>query len=159
MILIAYDGSADAHAAIDRAAALFPGEPATVVTVWVPFIELLARTGSGLAFSPGMVDIDELDAATEANARNLAQEGVERAKDAGLNAQPRTRAQRANVAEAILVEAEELGASAIVVGTRGLTGLKSVLLGSVSHGVLHHAHIPVLVVPAADPDAAGTDRR
>jgi nucleotide-binding universal stress UspA family protein len=33
----------------------------------------------------------------------------------------------------------------IVVGSRGLTGLKELFLGSVSHGVLHHAHCPVLI--------------
>jgi hypothetical protein len=35
-------------------------------------------------------------------------------------------------------------------GTRGLTGLKSVLLGSVSHAVAQHADRPVLIVPSAD---------
>lgn len=91
MILIGYDGSRDAREAIDRAGELFHGDPATILTVWVPFIELMARTGSGLAFSAGMVNIDEIDVAAEANARDRANEGVEHAKTAGLNAEPRTR--------------------------------------------------------------------
>ena len=33
-ILIAYDGSISARAAIERAGRLFPGSPALVVTVW-----------------------------------------------------------------------------------------------------------------------------
>jgi nucleotide-binding universal stress UspA family protein len=32
-------------------------------------------------------------------------------------------------------------------GSRGLTGLRSMLLGSVSNGVVHHAERPALVIP------------
>jgi nucleotide-binding universal stress UspA family protein len=158
VILICYDGSPDAQAAIARAGELFHGQAATVLTVWVPFIEVMARTGSGLALTPGIVDFDEVDAAAEKNARTRAEEGVERATRAGLDAQACTRAQRTTVADAILADAAERGVSVIVVGTRGLTGLKSLLLGSVSHGVLHRAGIPVLVVPSTEPAGARVDQ-
>lgn len=42
--------------------------------------------------------------------------------------------------------AEELGADLIVVGSRGLSGVKRALMGSVSESVVRHAHCPVLVM-------------
>ena len=150
MILIAYDGSSDAKSAIDGAGELFGGAPATVLTVWEPFIDVMARTGAGLGLAPGIVDFEEIDKAYEQSARARAAEGVERARRAGLNAQPRTRARHTTIAEAVLAEADEVGAGVIVLGTRGLSGIKSLWLGSVSHAVLQHADRPVIVVPSPE---------
>ncbi len=50
--------------------------------------------------------------------------------------------------EAILRAAEELDADLIVMGTRGLTGLKHVVLGSIAERTVRMAHCPVLTVKA-----------
>ena len=42
--------------------------------------------------------------------------------------------------------AEEIGAGLIVMGSRGLGGIRRALMGSVSDSVVRHAHCPVLVV-------------
>jgi nucleotide-binding universal stress UspA family protein len=41
---------------------------------------------------------------------------------------------------------EELGVGTIVIGSRGLGGLRRALMGSVSESVVRHAHCPVFVV-------------
>jgi nucleotide-binding universal stress UspA family protein len=49
-------------------------------------------------------------------------------------------------AEAILAVAETRQADLIVMGTRGLSSIQGLLLGSVSQKVIRHAHCPVMVV-------------
>ena len=62
------------------------------------------------------------------------------------------------VAAAVLEEASDLRANAIVVGSRGLRGVKSLLLGSVSHELIQHADRTVIVVPSAEVAAARASR-
>jgi nucleotide-binding universal stress UspA family protein len=54
--------------------------------------------------------------------------------------------------ERIVHAAGQMRADLIVLGSRGLGDVESFLLGSVSDGVLHHAHCPVLIVRGAGKD-------
>jgi nucleotide-binding universal stress UspA family protein len=58
------------------------------------------------------------------------------------------------VALEIVALAEELGADLIVMGSRGLGGVRRALMGSVSDSVVRHAHCPVLVVRQEKAQAA-----
>jgi nucleotide-binding universal stress UspA family protein len=51
-----------------------------------------------------------------------------------------------NAAEKIVAEAEEAGADLIVIGTRGLSDLGGLVMGSVSHKVIHLADCPCVTV-------------
>jgi nucleotide-binding universal stress UspA family protein len=148
MVLICYDGSADAKAAIEQGGDLLDGQPATVLTVWEPFVEVLARTPAALGMTAGIGNVDEIDKASRESAEKLAKEGAELACNAGLNAQPRVCARVSSVANAILCQADEVGASAVLMGSRGLSGLSSLLVGSVSHAIIQHADRAVIVVPS-----------
>lgn len=142
-ILIAYDGSADSRGAIEFAAKHLAAEAAVVVTVWEPLLVQLRRypLAAG-AISPETGD--EL----QAEAERYAKEGAELAIAAGLpEVTYRAVADNESIWKTIVDVADEIGASLIVTGSRGLAGVRSVLLGSVSNHVLHHAGRPTLIVP------------
>ena len=50
------------------------------------------------------------------------------------------------VVKEIVEYAEQMKIDMIVIGNRGMTGLKKMLLGSVADGVVTYSHCPVLVV-------------
>jgi nucleotide-binding universal stress UspA family protein len=145
-LLVAYDGSADAKTALEYAATLFPGHEAVVVTVWEPLLVTLAGAESAAA---GVVIPEEADEEQAATAGRVAGEGAALAVSLGLKATPRPEADTFSVWKAIDDVADQLDAELIVTGSRGLTGLHSLLVGSVSAQVLKHARRPVLVVPSA----------
>ena len=61
--------------------------------------------------------------------------------------------------QGILAVGEDVGAGLIVLGSRGLGGVKRALMGSVSDSVVRHAHCPVLVVRKEhEPDQEETDQ-
>ena len=147
MIVIAYDGSDDAKAAIERAGELMPGHPARIVTIWEPYIQMLTRYPASGAILAGD-DSGEIDRATRTAAEDKAEEGARLARSAGLDATAYAIARQDSIAETLLTEADRANASAIVTGSRGLGGLGSLLLGSVSHALLQRADRPVIIVPS-----------
>ena len=50
------------------------------------------------------------------------------------------------IAESIIAQAKESGSNMIYMGTRGMTALSNMVLGSVTTRVLHLAHIPVVLI-------------
>ncbi|MGX6448446.1 universal stress protein [Patulibacter sp. S7RM1-6] len=140
-ILIAYDGSENADHAIDAAGELLGGGPAEVLHAWEP-----VRVRAAV-FAVAHDEGADLLAREEDRAREIAERGVTRAAAAGFAARGDARRAHGPAWQAIDARADELAPRMIVMGTRGLTGVRSALAGSVSRLVAAHAQAPVLTIP------------
>lgn len=69
------------------------------------------------------------------------------ASEAGLADDVERRAEIGAAADRIVAVCEDVGASFVVLGSRGRRGLRSAVLGSVSNSVASTAPCPVVIVP------------
>ena len=149
-LLIAYDGSDTARRAVREAAKLFGSRQALVITVWEPGLAYETEIPmAGLEMPAVPVDIEgaqELEEELHQRAVRTAQAGAELAQSLGLQANGLAVADEVHVADAIVGVARKREVAAIVVGSRGLKGLRARLEGSTSQAVLKDAPCPVLVV-------------
>ena len=153
-VVVAYDGSREAQAAVRAAAGLFRDRRLLVVSVWEPGI---AMVGLGqpdpMGMTPPLPTPDEIatvDRIQHDHAGTMAEAGARLARDLGADAEALPVADETDVAETVHGIAEQRDAAAIVVGSRGLGGMKARLLGSTSRRLLHDTRRPLLVVRCDD---------
>jgi nucleotide-binding universal stress UspA family protein len=154
-ILFAYDASESADAALRAAAGILDtrGADVVVLSVWEP---LLVEAINAARFGPAAVptNAEEIDERSERDAERAAEHGAQLAAELGFDAKPLAIADERNVADAIVDAADDRDVDLIVLGARGLAGIRA-FLGSVSNHVLQHSRRPVLVIP---PKGAATPR-
>jgi nucleotide-binding universal stress UspA family protein len=132
-ILLAVDGSESSAKAVDHVADLASAVGSEVLVFHLR--EMLAVTGG-----PVDVDVSEQDVDVAAQVADVL-------KERGVKATSlRRKEYYRRTAQEIVVQAHEWGADLIVMGSRGLSGLPGMLLGSVTQKVLHFADVPVLVI-------------
>jgi nucleotide-binding universal stress UspA family protein len=152
--VVAFDGSAEARAAIAAAVELFPGRRLVVVSVWEPGLALAlapTRDLTGVGYPPPTTEeVEALDRVQQDHAVEMAEAGAALARELGATAEPDPVADEVDVADTVAAVAERVDACAIVVGSRGLGGFKARLLGSTSRDMLHRTRRPVLVVKAPE---------
>jgi nucleotide-binding universal stress UspA family protein len=149
-VLIAFDGSDGARAAVRAAGALFPGLPAIVVCVHDARSDLehaAALTRIALPDATILRAVAELDEAGAQRAVSLAKAGADLAREHGLDATAEAEPGHGSPWHGICEAARRHDATVIACGTRGLGGIQRALLGSTSSALVHHAPVPLLVVP------------
>jgi nucleotide-binding universal stress UspA family protein len=151
-VLIAYDGSEVSRAAVRHAAELFAGRPAVLATVWEPGLAAvpvgLSDTMGVGTLPPDPATIEAVDRLQREHASTVAADGAEFARSVGLVAEPQAVPDEVDVADTLIDIARERGAAVVVVGSHGISGLRTRLLGSVSRKLIEHCDRPVLVIRA-----------
>jgi nucleotide-binding universal stress UspA family protein len=140
-VLLATDGSKDAELATTTAVDLANGTSSELHIVLIKEAAYAYVDPSG--YYP-FFDA-ELEHELEQQARMRLDTEVEKIRSAG-GAVAEAHLRRGAAAAEIVDLAEEIGAGLIVMGSRGLGGIRRALMGSVSDSVVRHAHCPVLVV-------------
>jgi nucleotide-binding universal stress UspA family protein len=141
-ILVPVDFSPQSAAAVERAIEL-----ATAYNAGIDLLHSYHVTPGGIVpYGPVFPEtlLETLRVASSERLRAV----HEQIRSAGVEANMHLSAQLPSMA--IIDAAEQLSADLIVMGTRGLTGLKHVLLGSVAETVARLAPCPVMTVGAAE---------
>lgn len=146
-ILVGVDGSPSSMAAVRWAA-----REATMRNVPLTIVHVLAApwAGSPILALPAAPVPAEFFEQREEGARQLLSDAIKVAEDNAVgNGSPQINAEVAEVfvsAPAATLVDQSKDAEMVVVGTRGQSTWRRVLLGSVSTGLVHHAHCPVAVI-------------
>ena len=140
-IIVGVDGSPGAHRALDWAMKEAAVHHAHLTVVAVHEVPMNGWTGHPDILGADVPELEKTRAAAqEAVSKAAAQLGESRHASVTL------RAVNGFPAEELINASRD--ADLLVVGSRGVGGFSRLLMGSISSQVVHHAHCPVVVVPA-----------
>lgn len=144
-VVVGFDGSDAARAAVDWAAAeaALRGRGLTIVHAILPPV---TTGGLGVGLPPSLDIIDDLEAA----ARDEIEQVAAMLRTGELEVEGVV---RIGAPSSVMLEASE-GADLVVIGSRGHGGFKGLLLGSVGAQVAAHAGCPVAVIRHGAPEGA-----
>jgi nucleotide-binding universal stress UspA family protein len=142
-ILVAVDGSPDADRALTEAIDIARGSRARL-TILTAAGE--PSTGAAMAMAAGAAAVTAADLLRESD--RVLRAAAERVPD---DISVTTILAKDPIRTAILERIRTANHDLVVMGSRGRGAVRSALLGSVSHHVLHHSPVPVLIVHGRRP--------
>ncbi|BCI51812.1 universal stress protein [Mycolicibacterium litorale] len=147
-VLIGFDGSPAATAAVEVGGQLLPQAHAWVTHLWTPPFAsepLRRRLRASVGSATELVERTESEG--EREAQRVAATGTTLARAAGLDAEPLVKRSWGGEGLVLAQLAEQVSADLVLVGSRGLGGAQA-FLGSVSDTAVQYASRPTLVAPA-----------
>ncbi|WP_163971158.1 universal stress protein [Oceanobacillus halotolerans] len=139
-ILVAYDGSDLSKEALEEAKLQAKGVPETEVHIVSVVTQAGPTTNIGVALSIELQIAEQLEPEM-----GKIEEAFEK-EDITIYTQVVIDYYQRNAGRKICEYAEENEIDLIMVGSRGLGGVKKIFLGSVSNHIVQHAHCPILII-------------
>ncbi len=137
-ILVAYDGSEASDKALDSALKLAKLNHFSKLDIIHIFNLPTYVLGSSVVIPPIVIENNYLDYSEQVIGKIKEQI----ADFSNIHIEVRS----GSITKEILKYADEIQADLIIVGSRGLNSIGEFVLGSVSHNVVQHAKLPVLVI-------------
>jgi nucleotide-binding universal stress UspA family protein len=144
-IVLGYDGSECGEEALDAAIDLARDQPESRIIVVHGREVNLAVGGGPMAAELIVPELEDVEPPAEAGIRSWLDEAAARIAGAGVAVDSELEWKSASAA--LLDVAAREDADMIVVGNHGTGAIRGVLLGSTTYKLLHHSHVPVVVVP------------
>jgi nucleotide-binding universal stress UspA family protein len=148
-ILIPLDGSKPSDRAAEYAVDMAKRRKANLVAVHVMHLPAYPLTTAPIEGMPTHM-VTPIPATISNEERKMAENCLNRVERMAKNAEVKIKTKiiedQPSIVHAITKIAEKEGCDLIVMGTKGRTGIKKFLLGSVASGVVTYAPCPVLVV-------------
>ena len=143
-ILLATDGSSEASLALTTAADMAQSTNSELHVAYVFPTAVQRPFPNPITSRPRGVLKHELEEAMQ-QAQQFLDQQVDRVKEEGVSV-AEAHLLRGEPDKEVVHLSEEIGAGLIIMGSRGLGGIRRALMGSVSDSVVRHAHCPDLIV-------------
>jgi len=143
-IIVAIDDSPTSRKALDEAITL-----AKVHDARLDIVHAIDDQLVHVFHADGMITskANELNHVLVSNGEALVEHAVDRARDSGIEAQPRLLHGHGEHADDMIAEAiKDSGADLLVIGSHGRRGVRRLLLGSIAENLVRKAGISVLIV-------------
>lgn len=144
-IMVGIDGSEDSMNAAEYAVAIAKKHDAELIAM-----NVLTSDVGYIYSSPGVesppLTVKEIILLVEDEAKKWFDKIKEKADESGIRFRTELIVAKRSIVSTMLDYAEEQSINLIVVGTRGRSGIKKMLLGSIASGLVTYAACPVLVV-------------
>ena len=145
-ILVAVDGSEPSLRAADKAIYLAQKHGSDLIVLYVISANIrYGHAGDGVFLGYPFPLKELVDIAME-DGQKCVDEVKQKASGKAMNVQTEVLLGTSSVVKEIVEYAENHNVDQIVVGSRGISGIKKMLLGSTASGVVTYAHCPVMVV-------------
>jgi nucleotide-binding universal stress UspA family protein len=148
-ILVPVDGSRPSERAAEYAVDIAKKRGAHIIGVHIMHLPAYAFTPTPLEGMPTPA-VAPIPLAISSEERKIAENYLKKVKElartAGVTAETKIIENQPSIVHAITEAAEKENCDLIVMGTKGRTGIRKILLGSVASGVVTYSACPVLVV-------------